>query len=200
MRTIARGVLGLLGACAGAGSSGDGGGSVAADTREIQLQVAYEADAAPYVGAAGLSGRDTWSMYGNNLAALVEGTAVTVTHPHALDQMTAMGSLEGETYTSDRILALADTHLPIVPEDGVIVYRAIWLDGTWEEDGASQPGVLGVSLGRTGVIGMFKPVIEGTSVLDPVRRFGEQATILHEVGHALGLVNNGVEMVQVPLR
>ena len=46
------------------------------------------------------------------------------------------------------------------------------------------------------IIAMFKPVIESTSVgpLGVVERYVEQATLVHEFGHAVGLVNNGLPL------
>lgn len=57
--------------------------------------------------------------------------------------------------------------------------------------------MLGVSLGATGVLAMFKPVIAGTGSGTPglnVERYVEQATIVHEFGHAAGLVDNGLAL------
>jgi hypothetical protein len=42
---------------------------------------------------------------------------------------------------------------------------------------------------------MFKPVIASAASLPNVRKFVEQSTLVHEFGHAVGLVNNGVAMV-----
>jgi hypothetical protein len=72
----------------------------------------------------------------------------------------------------------------------------VFLDGYYLDDGMSRPNVLGVSIGDTGVIAMFKPVISGTGTLtSDTPRFVEQTTMIHELGHALGFVNNGLPMV-----
>ena len=59
-----------------------------------------------------------------------------------------------------------------------------------------QPGTIGVSLTGTTVIAIFKDVIESSGVRSDgiVPKFIEQSTIVHELGHALGLVNNGVSI------
>jgi predicted Zn-dependent protease len=165
------------------------------DTTEVGLVVAYEDNAAPYTGDIGPISIDTWGLYDTNISALFEGTGITTPFPDALDAMTSMGIIEDENYTAERILELADEHLPVTAESGVVTYRALWLDGYLEVDGVAETSVLAVSISGTDVIAMFKPVIESTSTLEPVAAYSEQAVILHEVGHALGLVNNGVEMV-----
>ena len=56
--------------------------------------------------------------------------------------------------------------------------------------------MLGVSIGDTGVIAMFKDVIRSTSLIafPNVVRFVEQSTLIHELAHSIGLVDNGVPL------
>ncbi|MEN0059089.1 MAG: hypothetical protein AAGB31_09655, partial [Bdellovibrio sp.] len=58
-------------------------------------------------------------------------------------------------------------------------------------------GVIGVSLTGTPIIAIFKDVVQSTSgnPNGAVPKFVEQSTMVHEMGHALGFVNNGVPMV-----
>ena len=49
-----------------------------------------------------------------------------------------------------------------------------------------------MSIGTTTVIALFKPVIDSAAVLDDTRAFVEQTTLVHEFGHGVGLVNNGI--------
>ena len=44
------------------------------------------------------------------------------------------------------------------------------------------------------MIPIFKPLVESSGLSEAGRRFGEQATLIHEVGHALGLVNSELTM------
>ncbi len=68
------------------------------------------------------------------------------------------------------------------------------MSGVFADDSGPRAGVLGVSLGNTGIIVMFKDVVESTGGpgLDNIERYVEQSTMIHELGHAIGLVNNGV--------
>ncbi|MFT5681272.1 MAG: putative Zn-dependent protease [Myxococcota bacterium] len=165
------------------------------DTTEVGLIVAYEDGAEPFTGTIGPTSIDTWGLYNTNISALFAGTGIATPFPDTLDEMTAMGTIEDANYTAERIIELADEHLAVEPEAGVVTYRALWLDGYLEVDGEADTSILGVSISGTSVIAMFKPVIDSTSDLEPVAAYSEQAVILHEVGHALGLVNSGVEMV-----
>jgi hypothetical protein len=53
--------------------------------------------------------------------------------------------------------------------------------------------IIAESVNGTPVIGVYKSVVtaSGSSI---VQRYVEQSTIIHEIGHALGFVNNGVPM------
>ncbi len=186
-------ILAFLAACGTAETgvtSAYGAGST-----EVGLVVAYEDGAEPYTGGIGPTDIDTWGLYDANISAMFSGTGIATPFPDSLDEMTTMGAIDDDNYTAERILELADAHLPAEGVDGVVTYRALWLDGYLEVDGEAQTSILGVSISGTDVIAMFKPVIASTSELEPIAAFSEQAVILHEVGHALGLVNNGVEMV-----
>lgn len=157
------------------------------------VEISYDDGAEPYTGD-GLAGADLWGLFDDNLGALFAGTGVTVSRPDGLGEMQALGDLGASDFTVDDLLALDDAHRQTADGGGTRVLHAIWVDGYYN-DGERQTGVLGVSIGSTGVIAMFKPVIASVGATDVVRRFGEQTTLIHEVGHAVGLVNNGVSMV-----
>ena len=52
--------------------------------------------------------------------------------------------------------------------------------------------ILGINLDGTPTIAIFKPVIESASNSRTEKALIEQSTIVHEIGHAIGLVNKGV--------
>lgn len=62
--------------------------------------------------------------------------------------------------------------------------------------GGTQAGVIGVSIGNNGILAMFKDVIRSTAIIGAmnVERYVEQSTLVHELGHQFGLVNNGLVM------
>jgi hypothetical protein len=70
----------------------------------------------------------------------------------------------------------------------------VFVSGHYADGNGVNPNVLGVSFGDT--IGMFKDVIRTTaSITSPnAERYVEQSTLIHELAHSIGLVDNGVPM------
>ncbi|MFT4624041.1 MAG: hypothetical protein ACI8PZ_002697 [Myxococcota bacterium] len=181
------------------GGGGGGGGTPASpfgtEVAEIRIEIDYQPGAEPYTGAVGLSSSDVWTLFDTNASALFPTTPVVV--PHTLDGMEALPAAGTDQFDVDAILALADAHWQDTGDATSFTYYALWLDGTFvDSEGANRNDVLGVSIGNTRVLAMFKPVIESVGVIPATRQFGEQAVLIHEFGHAVGLVDNGVEMVE----
>lgn len=162
------------------------------ETTEVNYEVDYMEGAEPYVGTT-LTGQPIWNFLMNNISALLDNTK-TVTVPVELTEMEQIPA-EAQNYSADDILAMADQYRnqPSL-ENGVATIYVIFVDGFYIEDGEVNNAVLGVSLGDTGVVAMFKPVIDGAAALPAVKKFVEQSVLIHESGHALGLVNNGLEL------
>ena len=183
---------------AGCGGDDDGGGGAAhygragllgPEVTRITLEVDYQDTAAPYTDL-GLRPGNPWTLTETNLRALA-GPDKALDVPMELDEMTALDDLdEGPDFTVDEILDIAARHRGTPSEATARAFYVVWLDGYYEDGEGRRPDVLGVSLGDTGVIAMFKPVIDGTDA----PRFVEQTTLIHELGHAIGLVNNGLSL------
>lgn len=184
--------LALLAACSGGTKDTPQIGDPELTT--IAVEVDYQLDAEPYTGSAGPGNTDTWQLFQSNVDALFEGTGVSIEAPSTLSEMGQLGAATMTDHTIDDLLAISAANLDREGDEQTRVFHVLWIDGYLLYEGERQTGVLGVSIGDTGVIAMFKPVIETLGFSDTVRRFGEQATLIHEFGHAIGLVNNGLEM------
>jgi len=97
-------------------------------------------------------------------------------------------------WTQESLDALADTYETYRPEDGTTTIYTMFVEGTWHEDDGDRT-TLGVAWDHHR-IAIF---------VDPINAFcGDQEVLcdatqntiwLHELGHVLGLVDNGVPMV-----
>jgi hypothetical protein len=160
----------------------------------IVIEAAYATGMEPYTGRLfGLG--DSWQLFQVNAARIFEKSPKKLVIPTTLTEMERI-DVTGTTFTTDQILAIADAHRHQRTSGSTATFYVVWLPGHLVQDGRVNDQVLGVSIGNTGVIAMFKEVIR--SVADPsevnVERFVEQSTLVHEFGHAVGLVDNGVAM------
>jgi len=164
----------------------------------LEVQVWYEEAAAPYTKENVLD-RDLWDVLRQNLIAIMQyrSSPPTITVPSQLADMHKLPISSQDNWTSAQISALAAQHQAGSASPGTSRFFVYFLNGYFNKGNGSEKGVLGVSLGGTNILAMFKPVIQSTSsgVAEIVPKFVEQSTMVHELGHALGFVNNGVPMV-----
>ncbi len=165
----------------------------AVEAKRIVVEIDYQRGAEPYTGTSVAFG-DTWRLFRTNAEKLFEGTGKTIEVPTTLAGMERLDDVKGTQFSAESILAIAEKHRQTKSGGEIIAYYFVWLDGIYEENGAARKEVLGVSLGRTGVIAMFKPTIESSALplVPDIARVVEQTTLVHEFGHAVGLVANGI--------
>lgn len=160
----------------------------------ITVDVAYEPDAVPYTGSI-QDGTPYWWILQNNIEALFLGRVMSLYVPWTLDDMDPMTEQDQEAWTTDEIITLARA-LWNVPMTSTAAYvHVLFLSGYFEDNGTVKPQVLGVSFVGSCVIAIFKDVIVESGSGTAISRFAEQATLVHETGHIMGLVDTGVPMV-----
>lgn len=160
----------------------------------LTFEIDYVPGAEPYTGAV-LGFGELWDVAQTNVERLFQGSNKVFDLPRTLDKMEKLTDVVGADFTVDQILAIASKHRNQPSSGDTATFYFVWLDGYYRDAMGVNKNVLGVSLGTTGVLAMFKPVIAGTGSGTPglnVERYVEQATIVHELGHAAGLVNNGL--------
>lgn len=158
---------------------------------EVLIEIDYEPGAEPFTGMAVGFG-DTFAITQSNVSRLFAGRK-SVAVPATLVGMENIGAVSDEELTVDDLLVLAAAHRSGRDRPGVKTYYVVFVTGYFTDGNGPNAGVLGVSLGDTGVIAIFKDVIDSTHVpATNVARFVEQSTLVHELGHAIGLVDNGI--------
>lgn len=154
------------------------------------LRVYYEPDAEPYTDFSGLPGFKVWSVTEKNLKAMFPGKTITV--PMTLSQMAPITAKDEAVWTVAEIEALGNS-LGSTSSADTTVFNIFFLKGR-----AENANVVGLHLSGTQTLVIFKDVVADSGSTDLVKRYVEQATVVHEVGHAVGLVNNGIPMTGTP--
>lgn len=159
---------------------------------QVRLQVYYEPGAEPYVGNTP-RGRPYWSLLADNLTIIFSyrssGPAIEV--PTELSEMTEVPAQDKATWSVNDVMALNESFRDGLPIADAAQFYIYFLNGNAE----SGSSVIGFNISGTPVIAIFKEVIEASGGT-VVRRFVEQSTLVHEMGHALGFVNSGVPVSQ----
>lgn len=195
-------MLWLLAACGGgAENPGADAGEVTGNgtvfdpaVTTVRIEIDYESGEAPYTGPV-IGFGDTFDLTIANLDRVFVGQK-TLDVPTTLGAMEDIGAIADEQITVPDAQAIAADHRQQMDTDDTKTYYVVFVSGNFEDANGVQPGVIGVSIGTTGVIVMFKDVIESTGIpaFPNLERFVEQSTLVHELGHAIGLVNNGVPL------
>lgn len=181
------------------GSSGSDGqpgvrGVFHPDVTEVVVEIDYETGAEPYTGQVIGSG-DTFELSATNLDRLFAGKKM-ITLPRTTATMENIGAVPDQEITVQDIIALAALHRGQADTPTRKTYYIVFVGGHFTDANGPNPNVLGVSLGGSGVIALFKDVIRSSGgVVGNVARYVEQSTLIHEIAHSIGLVDNGVVMV-----
>ena len=157
----------------------------------MSIEIDYAASAEPYTGPQGKLA-DVFDLFKANAERVFAKSPKTVRVQTTLEAMEKLTDVTGSDFTQEQILAIADKHRTQRSTSDTVTFYVVWLDGYLRDGEGVRSDVLGVSFGKTGVLAMFKPVIRSSASAPGIARFVEQSTLVHEFGHAVGLVNNGL--------
>src|SRR3989338_2873154 len=127
----------------------------------LEIEVAYEAGAKPYVGSFIINPAKTdpnnWDIIEENLKKLFENKSVAshLTIPKIESEMHSAPVQSKSSWTAGEILAFAQAHTQYKRVSSGFIFL-VFLKGYFE----NNPNILGVSLGSTSVVAIFKDVIE----------------------------------------
>lgn len=173
------------------------------DSDQVRLNVYYEPDAAPFVGGVVTSDPDfneVWDLTDINLTEIFSfrSQSPNLNIPRELSQMNMMADNNRDIWTVQDIVDLAQEQDVISKNQSESVFSIFFVRGFFEQNGQVSQNIIGVNVSGTSIVMIFKDVIEaiqsagGPISSDLLQKFSEQATVIHEVGHALGLVDRGV--------
>lgn len=164
--------------------------------KNLKVSVFYEPGAEPFVGS-GAGGRPYWGVLQENLDAIFQyrSKAPNIEVPLALNEMSALPAQSRADWTTEQIMQLHEQYEETA-SSGEAIFHIYFLNGYYKSNAGVQAGVIGVNITGETVIAIFKDVVESTGAHPngAVPKFVEQSTLVHEMGHALGLVNIGVPL------
>lgn len=187
----------LLSACSTEASQPRRPNVFAPSVTRVAVEIDYQPGAEPVTMLR--NGANPFMFLTESITALFSGS------PRAFeinDTPAEMGILDGVTdtrFSVEELLSLAEENRDTRSDDHQVSFYAMFLDGYYAGANGDELDVLGVSLGDTGVIAVFTQAIEDTIVGEDAtplatRGYLQQTTLLHELGHGVGLVNNGIAM------
>lgn len=159
-------------------------------TQKVVIEVYYEPGAAPFTEER-IGGLPYWNILEDNLSALFQyrSTKPLITVPKNIQQMTQIPSQNKIWWTPEDVLALNSAY----KQGNTTLSEAHFYIYFLQGNSKNSNNVIAFNINGTPVIAVFKNVITQTG--GPiVQRYVEQSTLVHEMGHALGLVNNGIPM------
>lgn len=158
----------------------------------LVFEVDYQKGAEPYIDAGAFQG-EPWDLFELNMKALFNYAPTDLKIPKTLSAMGSIPATDRDRFTLQEIAELSKKYQDTENRGPERVIHIMFLNGRSVDDAGNDEEVLGLSIAGSNVIAMFKPVIEAQSSRYP--ELVEQGTLIHEVGHAAGLVNAGLPMV-----
>jgi len=152
-------------------------------TQRIVVEVYYEAGAEPFTGL--------WNILEDNLNAIFQyrTTKPVLIIPKVIPDMTLIPEQGKSTWTPEEVLNLNASFKKGRSTESEAHFYIYFLKGNAKDSNS----VIAFSIKGTPVIGVFKDVIKNSG--GPiVQNYVEQSTLVHEMGHGLGLVNDGIPM------
>lgn len=156
--------------------------------KKIEIKVFYEIGAEPFT--EGPLGFKFWNILSENLEALFPHLpAGQILVPKDLTHMSKISKKNKTSWSAADVQELASS-LGASSQNEISRFNIFFVNG-FSNQGES---VIGFHVTGTNTMVVFKDVIKnsGQDPLGLVPKYVEQATLIHEMGHAVGLVSNGV--------
>ncbi len=159
---------------------------------KFKVHVHYDVRAEPYTGSVYQNQNNLWDISTASLVSLfqfIQGRTVEV--PQSLNQMKQITPQLNDSWTTSELIEVAEQFAEPLLGNFLINAYVIYLEGTFKGD----LSILGTHLKGKNYIFIFKDAVKAINGTDEERKIAEQATILKQLGHMMGLVNQGIPQV-----
>jgi hypothetical protein len=162
---------------------------------QISVKVFYEPGAVPYEGTT-QNGFPYWSILEANISILFDSRSLIpdVYVPRNVREMTPLSKQNKSSWIAQDIMNLAESVVTDYSSSPKAQFYIFFVKGYLHDNGKNETSVIGASLTDTPIIVVFKDVVISTGASPTLVKYVEQTTLVHEFGHAMGLVNNGVPL------
>jgi len=166
---------------------------------KVSVEVIYEAGAQPYTENQLNRKQPLWNMLENNLKAIYDarGMNVELVIPKLAENMILIADQNKESWTALEVKDAIAVNKKLSSSDTHAVIHVFFVNRNFNNGESINNNVIGINVTGSMDIAIFKDVVRnmGGAKDGAVAKFSEQSTIIHEIGHAMGLVNNGVSQV-----
>ncbi len=156
----------------------------------FKIHVFYEDGASPYTDKIGLSGNNTWDITLKSFEALLASKSFNIIVPNSINQMKIISKQNNSKWSANQLRELGENIVPPLEGKDDINFAIIFVKGEYID----SENILGVHLSGTHYAFVFKDVVIRAGGGSISQKYIEQTTVVHELGHAIGLVNNGIPL------
>ena len=157
----------------------------------FQLRVFYMPGAEPYTGQLSGSRSPVWSIVERSIVHVLPPNVTNVSVPYSLNQMETINLRYREKWGNRRLKRIATNVSFAQAGENINTISVIFLDGFYRRNEQA----IGLHFSGTPVVFLFKSSIEMLGGNRVEQQIAEQSVIVHELGHAIGLVDGRVPMV-----
>ncbi len=134
------------------------------------------------------NGFSPWVVLERNLEALAPPSSEGFSYPHSDEQVGSLDAAAGGAFSDDDIRALAERHRDLDRGGRDAHFHILFLNGEYAGN-TQQAHARALNIGGTRIIAVFGAAAAEDSGFE---KMVEQSAMVHELGHAFGLVNLGM--------
>ncbi|MFW6052031.1 MAG: hypothetical protein ACODAU_12715 [Myxococcota bacterium] len=181
----------------GDGGTEDGGVDLDTVPERLQRYIRSDSDTRLVLEVDYVEGFEPYGGTGAEVASRLEAVLDKPDGVEMTLDQTIPGKGTGEAWTSEELLDLAEETNDLSVPDGTVKIHVMFLDGQDESTGEGGT-VLGLAWNHLH-IAIYKESIEESCTSFPLPVSGlceavELSILIHEIGHTIGLVDNGLPM------